>query len=96
MMLLLHSGGVAQDIKFSGRCLFNLDVCRKGKLELGWRAKNQGFQKRPRADQSLPFGSYSIYMRNVARAVRQRRRVWALVIERRARACGFTGNQLNH
>jgi hypothetical protein len=45
MMVLLHSGGAAQDIKLSRRCLFNLDVCRKGKLELGWRAKNQGFQK---------------------------------------------------
>ena len=41
MMVLLHSGGVAQDIKLSRRCLFNLDVCRKGKLELGWRAKTQ-------------------------------------------------------
>jgi hypothetical protein len=45
MMVLLQSGGVAQDIKLSRRCLFNLDVCRKASLSLDGGQRIKGSKK---------------------------------------------------
>ena len=96
-MVLLHSGGVAQEIKLSRRCLFNLDVCRKGKLELGWRAKTQESRvpKKAKSRSELTFWEL-LYLHEECGSSCETKAALVIDAVRRARACGFTGNQLNH